>query len=218
MKYSVRYLLPVLTIATLVWFTGCADAPSPVAPETAADHAAIATGGQSFFVVSGLDVQPAGKWIPGGVWGEGAATLTRAIGQWGGMLLVSTDGPFTLDSRVVSFSVPPHAIPEEDPWGGEVDITMSVSGSKLSEMVITFDPSGLFFLTSALLRIQTQSYFNDVEPGDITIIHFLDDDGDHIYEESSEKVIFEVVVDESGTITIDVQVDGFSRYSLPPGA
>ena len=91
MKYSVRYLLPVLTIATLLWFTGCADAPSPVAPAT--DHPAPATGAQSFFVVSGPDVQPAGKRMPGSIMGEDAATLTRAIGQWGGMLLVSTDGP-----------------------------------------------------------------------------------------------------------------------------
>ena len=34
-KYSIRYLFPVLAVASLLWVTGCGDTSSPVAPETA---------------------------------------------------------------------------------------------------------------------------------------------------------------------------------------
>ena len=95
---------------------------------------------------------------------------------------------------------------------------MSVAGSVLSELVISFDPSGLYFLESAVLTIRAQKDFNDLAPGDIAIIHYTDDDGDLIYDESDEAVVFGVDVDKGGTIIIKIQVDGFSRYSLPRGA
>ena len=219
-KYSVRYLFPGLAIASLLWFTGCGDASSPVAPETATDHAAFAGGGQSFFVVSGPDVQPAGKTAGRGKKGKkggattvtagGATTVTEIIGKGGGTLFVSTDGPLKHDDLEVTFTIPRNAIPKEKPWKGEVPISMSVSGASLSELVISFDPSGLYFLKSAQLEIKAQKDFvGDVDPNEILIIHFSEGTG--------EPVPFEVKV-KRGTVTIKVQADGFSRYSLPPGA
>jgi hypothetical protein len=222
MKYSIRCFLPLLGIASLLWFTGCGDSSSPVAPVTAADEAAFATGGQSLFVVSSLDVQPAGKTAGRGKKNKnersGDATVTETIGQRGGKLSLSTDGPKKHDKLEVTLSIPRNAIPKEDPWFGDELITMSVAGSVLSELVISFDPSGLYFLESAVLTIRAQKDFNDLEPGDIAIIHYTDDDGDLIYDESDEAVVFGVDVDKGGTIIIKIQVDGFSRYSLPRGA
>ena len=219
MKYSIRCFLPLLATASLLWFTGCGDSHSPVAPVTAADEAAFAPGGQSLFVVSSLDVQPAGKTAGRGKKNKyelsGDAAVTEFIGKRGGKLSLSIDGPLKHDQLDVTLSIPRNAIPKKD---GEVPIRMSVQGSVLSELVIFFQPSGLDFLKSAQLTIRAQKDFNDLEPGDIAIIHFTDDDGDQIYDESDAAVVFGVDVDKKGTITIKIQVDGFSRYSLPRGA
>jgi hypothetical protein len=222
MKYSIRCFLPLLATASLLWFTGCGDSPSPVAPVTVADEAAFAPGGQSLFVVSSLDVQPAGKTAGRGKKNKyelsGDAEVTETIGKRGGKLSLSIDGPLKHAHLDVTLSIPRNAIPKEDPWRGSVPITMKVWGSVLSELVISFDPSGLDFLKSAQLTIRAQKGFNDLEPGDIAIVHFTDDDGDLTYEKSDEEVLFEVEIDRKGTITIKIEIDGFSRYSLPRGA
>jgi hypothetical protein len=93
-------------------------------------------------------LRPAAKGAKGGKGGKGDAghVATSKIGDKGGQLQITDDGPGRHDKLVVTLDVPKKTLPKK-----KTTITMEISGGELSELVVLFSPAGLVFSKDASL-------------------------------------------------------------------
>lgn len=195
-----RGLLPIATALALLWSATTA----PAAEE--AGWAAIKLG-----VDTELQPQPATKGGGGGS-GEGAGivdetTVVSDRAQPGKDMqlkvrrMVRDKSPRN-DLKVV-LTLTKYAVAKP------VDITMTVQGSRLDDLRITFKPAGLEFIDPAKLRIVLGADRYDEIPTQVTLYH-----------EYADGTIETVVIDDihvirdGTTIIIRARIPGFSRYSL----
>lgn len=106
------------------------------------------------------------------------------------------------DDLNVLFQVPNGSLSEG------VQITMTVYGNYLSDLVIAFQPGGLVFVKDALLLIQVGSGLVDVDTSALTVWHEY---GDGTVEEAGLELY-----ENTGTGVVEVQaaVSSFSRYGI----
>lgn len=190
---SKAMLFPVLSMLILVW--GCGEAPSPVAPQSAA----VEPGGVSYLAFSPQAAQRAAKLasIP-----STGATTSQIFSIWGDHFTLSDlNGAGVTDDLKVTFSVPSGGLTSP------LLITMTVYGNKASDLVMAFDPSGLLFLGSAELKIVLGDEKLDIPLSQIKAYHAYDN-GTVVNANILSRI------DGDGTSEIRIEVPGFSRYGL----
>lgn len=106
------------------------------------------------------------------------------------------------DDLYVSFTVPNGALSEN------TEITMTVIGNRLSELVIAFQPGGLVFDTPASLWVKLGPALVDVDTTTLTVWHEY---ADGTVEETTLLTTHEFT---NGSYEFTAEVGGFSRYGL----
>lgn len=87
-------------------------------------------------------------------------------------------------------------------------IDMTIHGSKASDLVIDFGPSGLVFKKSCTLKIDLGPSLVDINPKHIEPWH---QHGDGSVDDAG---ILEVIFGDDGSLSVKIAVDGFSRYGI----
>lgn len=186
-------LFSVLSMLVLAW--GCGDAPSPVAPQSAA----VEPGRVSYLAFSPQAAQRAAKLasVP-----STGLTASQIFSIWGDHFTITDlNGSGVTDDLKVTFSVPSGGLTSP------LLITMTVYGNKASDLVMAFDPSGLLFLGSAELKIVLGDDKLDIPLSQIKAYHAYDN-GTVVNANILSRV------DGDGTSEIRIEVPGFSRYGL----
>ncbi len=203
----------------LLAVVGCSETPSPLSSdETQLSDASSAPTLLRF----GAGVESAAKSMgddddeadddeanDDGAYGDESALATSAfIGPKGGKLKIKDKGPKENEdgskahaSLSVELQIPRGALDDEE------EISMSVSGYLLSELVIAFAPSGLEFATDARLKIKLGRDRVDLDAATLYGVHMTE-------AGETQIVLVEVEVKGSGDVNLNVRVPGFSRYSL----
>lgn len=139
-------------------------------------------------------------------------TASSVIGPEGGTLWVSyRGGRGGKDDVEVQFIVPKNALTEPQ----DISVTLTVDTEDLSYIMVTFTPSGLNFKLPAKLKIKLgKDLIEGIGYESMVGLHRSkrsDDDG--------ELVEVVPLIIQPGDIYTEVQmnVPGFSRYSLGPG-
>lgn len=189
-----RNRLALMMMASLGWLAGCGTSPTATgeAPPAEAPRERI------LLSFSPQAAQRAAKVASSELQG----TQTRTIGPTGGKLRI---GELEDDEKALGalFAVPPGAV------NTPVDITMSLYGRHLSDLVVEFAPCGLVFNIPAILSIRIGEDRVDVPIEQLVVLHQHKDG-------STEQASF-VVKKEEESYLITVQVPGFSFYSLGDG-
>ena len=138
-----------------------------------------------------------------------SATETRSASQtvWprgkSQVYLSDLNSDRTLDDDLyVSFAVPSGAVPEP------VEVTMTVIGNRLSDLVIAFQPGGLVFDRPATLWVKLGVDLVDVDTTSLTVWHEY---ADGTVEETRLLTTHEF---KNGYYEFSAEVPGFSRYGL----
>lgn len=106
------------------------------------------------------------------------------------------------DDLYVSFTTPNGAVTEP------TEITMTVIGNRLSNLVIAFQPGGLVFETPASLWVKLGSDLVDVDTATLTVWHEY---SDGTVEETTVLTSHEY---KNGYYEFTAEIPGFSRYGL----
>lgn len=106
------------------------------------------------------------------------------------------------DDLYVSLTVPNGAVPEP------VEVTMTVIGNRLSDLVIAFQPGGLVFDRPASLWVKLGVDLVDVDTTALTVWHEY---ADGTVEETKLLTTHEF---KNGYYEFSAEVPGFSRYGL----
>lgn len=190
------------TLFGLLTVSGCGTNRSPLAQNTNAEAPAAVEAAQGVLTFSAPGLQPSAKR---GTRVEGHI-VTATIGDAGGYLQVTDDGPDSRDRLVVKLDVPRGALDSDE------TITMEVFGGRLNELEIHFIADDLVFSRDATLSLKLESdLYSPDELLGLTVEHW-DDDGNFI-----ESIDPEVTIDDEGTVSIKIRVPSLSRYALPPG-
>jgi hypothetical protein len=101
----------------------------------------------------------------------------------------------------------------------DVEITMTVYGQTLSELVIAFEPGGLDFLIAAELEIAVGLDKVDIDLGDLAAYHASQEDYNDNDENDwqEEEIDIEELYEGSEEIKFIIEIPGFSRYSTGGG-
>ena len=127
----------------------------------------------------------------------------KKIGKRGGSLKVDLRNERGgQDDIKVKFTVPKDALEENE------EISMTVTGTTLSDLVIVFTPSGLIFREDARLDIKLGKDLVDLELDELVVAHT---------DVNGTVTLFGLVVKEDDEVEISIRVPGFSRYSLGGG-
>jgi len=187
------------------------------------DHSPMAVSDEASRISPDSELAPAAK--PGGGRGKGktkpesesspstsadlSATETRSTTAtiWpngGGMLdLDDFNDSSTLDDNLKATLVVPNRAVSEP-----VEITMTVHGNYLSDLVIAFKPGGLVFAKDAELRVQLGQTLVDVDVNTLQVWHEYSDGTVEKTEVTALKTY------KNGWTYLTVAVSGFSRYGL----
>ena len=138
-----------------------------------------------------------------------SANETRSVTQtaWPNgkaqLYLSDLNSSTTLDDDLyVSFTVPNGAVSEP------TEITMTVIGNRLSDLVILFQPGGLLFETPTSLWVKLGSDLVDVDTATLTVWHEY---SDGTVEEATVLTSHEY---KNGYYEFTAEIPGFSRYGL----
>jgi hypothetical protein len=140
-------------------------------------------------------------------------TRSRTVSQWfafeddqGGIKVIEQNGKGLQDNLSVTFTVPEQGVAEP------VEITMTVIGQTLSELVVAFEPGGLVFLQEAQLTIEIGMDLVDVDFAGLTVYHQYSDGT------REETTLLNLQTKANGQVLqIQASVPGFSRYGLRSG-
>jgi len=212
MKTFARSFGLIFGILTLVFLaSGCGMDQSPVAPEEAAVAPAPTTGLVLAFspetarqaAAKLATIPPEGR-SKSEIFGASATELEiKDKNGWG-----------YKDDLKVKFSTRDGAL------DSEVEITMTVYGNVLSEIVAAFQPGGLIFLRPATLELELGADLVDLPLDNLQVWHIHDDgtveEAEILsirgYDEDDEEWV-EENLDGADFVNIEVVVPGFSRYS-----
>jgi len=200
-----RCTILLLAALGLTGIHGCGMNASPVASNAGASLSP-APMERSYLVFAPRGMLPAGK--PAALSEEGTS-VSRTIGPRGGRLVLTDRGPGRLPSLLrAELGVPRGALDER------VDITMTLYGHVLSQLVAVFQPGGLVFQRNAVLSFQLTADRVDIPLSDITVYHI--DDSGHTEEARiiSVRTYGRRPGGEYAGIVIKIAVPGFSRYGL----
>ena len=193
----------ILALIALVGLWGCGTNGSPVSPD--AEISPPPSGERSYLVFSTRGIQRAAKLaaVP-----EEGLTVSRVIGPRGGRLAVrDREKRGHRDDLKVELRIPRKALSEK------VEISMTVYGNLLSELVAAFEPGGLVFARDAVLLFDLGADRVDIPLSEITAYHV--DDSGHAEE---ARIISIKTYGRDGEdyerIAIRIEVPGFSRYGL----
>ncbi len=106
------------------------------------------------------------------------------------------------DDLYVSFTTPNGAVTEQ------TEITMTVIGNRLSDLVIAFQPGGLVFETPASLWVKLGADLVDVDTATLTVWHEY---SDGTVEETTVVTSHQY---KNGYYEFTAEIPGFSRYGL----
>ena len=204
-RYRATHTFAILALAALV--AGCGVGPSPLA--SGSDEA------------SAIQVPAAKGGVGKSKWTSDTSTSTTTesttladaevvdtwtvqawIGSAGGSLYIEDTAGGSREDLIVQLSVPRGALAEPH------EITMTVRGYLLSELVVEFRPGGLEFLTDATLEIVLGLDRVDVDTQTLTVEHVYDDG---TVEEAQLDALH---LSGKRKLTIIAYVPGFSRYGL----
>ena len=133
-------------------------------------------------------------------------TVSAVCDASGGYLKVEDlGGKGPTDNLIVEFRVYRDALVEP------VEITMTVTGNTLSELVVAFEPGGLEFLKDADLVVTIGNDLVDTEAELLQVQHHYSDGTIETAQIKSLKMV------GKSRINMHVFVPGFSRYSLGGG-
>ena len=137
--------------------------------------------------------------------GQGRQVNAVFASQGGSMEIFEDQGtPPKKDDLRSQFSVP------EDGVTGPVEISMTVYGQSLSELLFQFTPSGLVFNSDAQLEILIGKDWVDLPLDDLVAYHE--------HEDGTVEYAQIVMVEDWGAETrILISIPGFSRYSMGGG-
>ena len=105
---------------------------------------------------------------------------------------------------------------DENAVAEPVQVTMTVYGNTLNELVVAFEPGGLTFLAPATLKIDLGGERIDIPLSEITAYHAQADGS--VEEAGIVSVRTWGDDDDIDRIVIKVAVPGFSRYCLSKGS
>ena len=186
----------LLCVAFLV--AGCGVDQSPMAAtdeSLAAPEIAQASDGRAFLTFSPEASRGAGKIASAG---EGV-TASGLVGIYGGELQIEKQ-----DDRgvvVAIFAVPEGALTSP------VEITMTVYGYTLEELVVAFDPGGLTFLQEAVLDLEIGNGLVSTPLEDIRAWHEGDDG-------TVDEANLISALERGNKVKLAVGVPHFSSYGL----
>lgn len=189
-----RNILTVLALAGLGLVAGCSMDRAPTAQdETQAPKSRI------LVAFSPEAAQRAAKVAGSALQG----TVTKTIGPAGGELGVGKVDNDLMNALGTLLVVPPGGLRTE------VEITMSLYGSYLSELVVEFAPGGLVFNNPAQLLIRIGKNRVDLPIQQMVILHQ--------HEDGTVTLATFAVTEAVKSYLIAVEVPGFSLYSLGGG-
>lgn len=171
-------------------------------PPTANETAATAAGGGAYLAFSPVVLSHAAKLA-----GEVPSTSRLVTPKKGAKLQIKEDG------LKVVLRIKKHSVTEP------VIVDMSLLGTRLSDLVVLFGPDDLQFETAATLSIQVDSDLIDISLTSLEAYHLYADGT------ATEANILKVKIkysktkgddsdDEVKSVTIQIEVPGFSRYGV----
>lgn len=197
-RFSFFPVVGALVLALLVW--GCGTDSSPVAPDeptltqTADGRIFLAFSESAALRAAKLAEEPYST----------NAGIAQVFGVEGGELEIEkTNGEGITDDLKVIFRTAEGALTED------VLITMAVYGETMSDLVVAFGPSGLVFLVEAELDIRLGRERVDMNLEELIVWH-IHDDG--LVEMATHRA-----KDWGDIVRIQVDVPGFSRFSMGGG-
>jgi len=119
-----------------------------------------------------------------------------------------TNGAGKYDNLKIGFHVPEGALT------APVEITMTVYGNTLEDLVVAFEPGGLTFLQEATLALWLGKDLVHTPLSEIKAWHQY---SDYTVEEAYPSQAYPFVRSSKTTVTIMIAVFGFSRYSTGGG-
>ena len=201
-------LAALLALAMVALLSGCESAAPPLSQDTAvADQT---TEGPVYLVFSPQAAQGVAKiaTIPP----EGRSVIKLVKPSKSKRLKVRDEGDDDEDALKVVLAIDKHAVVEP------VQVTMTVYGNTLSELVAAFEPGGLTFLAPAMLKIDLGGERIDIPYSEITAYHVQADGSVEEAGIVSVRIWGDDDDDDIERIVIKVAVPGFSRYCLSKGS
>lgn len=196
-RFSTLTKLTTALIAAATLTIGCGTENSPVASnEPTITHT---EDGRTLFSFSPQATQQAAKTtaIPA----EGRTISKVFDANHNGMEIFDNNGTdHQLDDIIVFFTIPDHALDHS------VEISMTVYGNTLEDMVIAFEPGGLNFLHHATLGLHLGHNLVHTPLDQLAAWHEHDDGS------VEEADIFWLRVTHA-KVKMKIAVPGFSRYS-----
>lgn len=193
-------ILTLLVAATVLILPGCGTGHSPVA-STDIQPQIIEADGRSLLSFGAAGAQRAAKiaTIPT----EGV-TVSDLFGLTGGTIQVKDDnGNGPKDDLRVTFTVPDNAL------NLPTNITMTVYGNTLEDLVVEFQPSGLVFLQDAELDLRFGTDLVSTPFNQIVVWHEYSD-GTVVPATFSKY-------NSGNIIRLKIDIPGFSKYSSGGG-
>ena len=193
--------IPATAVALLGLFlaSGCGVDHERVVQEEAT--VTQSAGGTAYLTFSPQAAQRAAKLatIPA----EGV-TASRSFDDDGGTLVVEdNNGPAAGDDLKITFTISEEAA--DDLFDDNIQITMTVYGNTLSELVVAFTPGGLVFPIAVELKLELGSDLVDMSLATLKAIHTY-----HGREEPARIT----VIGGRVTTVIYISIPSFSRYGL----
>ena len=190
--YIRRFGLIFCLLALVAFAAGCGVDQSPVASQDEAVTLSEAPAG--LLVFSTGEPERAAKVAEGP-----KRTGIKMVGQWGGIVYVYDNGEEGGQDDVQAlFVVPWKALDEK------VEISVSLQGDVLSNLVVEFGPSGLEFKKPAYLWVKVGA--DKMDADGVRVMH--------ISKDGSEEISTYLKKGRDGNYYIVLKVPGFSRYSM----
>lgn len=174
----------LLAAAASSGMLGCADGSSPTSSPSQP---------QAYLVFSPQATPRTAKPAAAG------NTVSQTIGPEGGELVARGEVNAYLKAKL---SIPEHALAEAVP------LTMSVWGSRLSELTVGFQPEGLVFLQTARLELKLDAELADLPLAELKAYHQYADGT------TEEATLLCAERSGDGLVHLAIAIPGFSTYGL----
>lgn len=184
-----RFGLTFCILALIAFAASCGMNQSPVAQDEAT--VSQAEDSRMLLAFSPEAAQRAAKIVQEGL------TSSQLVGTQGGHFLINNGG------LKVTFTV------QENGLAADEQITMTVYGEMLSEVIVAFEPGGQVFLIDSQLELRLDNALVDLPLDGLQAWH-IHDDG------TVEPAGIVFVDDATAKTYITLDIPGFSRYSLGP--